>query len=213
MRVLIGCEESGKVRDAFALLGHDAWSNDIVPARNGGKHLQMCITQAIEHHGPWDIIILHYECTEMAVCANRWYAKGKPGWSKRVAALDFADSLWELAKKYARIGAAFENPASTLWTRIGKPQYIQPHNFGHKEVKKTGLRLYNLPELVPTNEVGPPPPHGDTERKAWERVWRMAKSPTRKRDRSETYQGIANAMAEQWSTLPTPPQKEQDDER
>lgn len=199
LRVLIGCEESGRVRDAFLRRGHDAWSNDLIPARNGGPHLQKCVKRAIAEDGPWDIIILHWECTQMAVCANRWYAEGKPGWPERQAALDWAADLWELAKEHARIGCAFENPASTLWTRIGTPQYIQPHNFGHREVKKTGIRLHNLPPLKHTNEVGPPPPHGDPERKKWERVWRMAKSPTRKRDRSETYQGIADAMAEQWS--------------
>lgn len=198
MRVLVGCEESGKVRDAFLSRGHDAWSNDLIPARNGGPHLQMCVKEAIVNYGPWDIIILHWECTEMAVCANRWYAEGKPGWSRRQAAWEFAESLWELAKKHAHVGAAFENPASTLWTRIGKPQYIQPWQFGHSELKKTGIKTYRLPALIATNVVGPPPPLGSAERKKWERIWRMAKSPTRKRDRSETYQGIADAMACQW---------------
>jgi hypothetical protein len=199
MRILIGCEESGVVRRAFAVRGHDAWSNDLIPARDGSeKHLQKCVKKAIVEDGPWDIIILHFECTQMAVCANRWYAKGKPGYQARLDALEWSEDLWELAKKHARVGAAFENPASTLWTRIGTPQYIQPHNFGHKEVKKTGIKLARLPRLIPTNEVGPPPAHGDPERKSWERVWRMAKTPTRKRDRSETYQGIADAMAQQW---------------
>lgn len=198
MRVLVGCEESGTVRDAFEKRGHDAWSNDLIPARNGGKHLQKCVKKAIVEDGPWDLIILHYECTEMAVCSNRWYSKGKPGYAARLAAREWAADLWELAKKHARKGCAFENPASTLWTRIGKPQYIQPHNFGHKEVKKTGIKAERLPPLKHTKEVGPPPPHGDPERKKWEIVWRMAKSATRKRDRSKTYQGIADAMAEQW---------------
>ena len=200
MRILVGCEESGKVRDAFIALGHDAWSNDLLlDARNGGPHLKKCVKRAIVEDGPWDIIILHYECTEMAVCANRWYAKGKPGHSKRLEALDWAEDLWNLAKSHARVGCVFENPASTLWTRIGTPQYIQPHNFGHKEMKKTGLKAYNLPPLKHTEEVGPPPPLGSQERKSWERIWRMAKSPTRKRDRSETFKGIADAMAQQYS--------------
>src|SRR6202012_4320000 len=118
MRVLFGCEESGKGRDAFANRGHAAWSNDLIPARNGGKHLQMCVTEAVSKYGPWDIIILHYECTEMAVCANRWSAEGKPGWPGRQAAWKVAANLWELAKKHSRIGCPFENPASTLWTVI-----------------------------------------------------------------------------------------------
>lgn len=201
MRILVGCEESGVVRRAFRAAGHDAFSNDLIPARDGSPHhIQKCVKRAIVEDGPWDIIILHYECTEMAVCANRWYAEGKPGWVKRQAALDWAEDLWELAKKYAIVGCVFENPASTLWTRIGKPQYIQPYQFGHTEFKKTGLKLYNLPELKPTLQILPPP-SGSPERKKWERVWRMAKSPTRKRDRSETYSGIAYAMAQQWGVL------------
>lgn len=202
MRVLIGCEESGKVRRAFRDRGHDAWSNDLIESRdNSPYHLQKCVIRAIHEDGPWDIIILHWECTAMAVCSNRWYAEGKPGWPKRQAAWEWAAYLWEEARKHSRIGCCFENPASTLWTIIGKPQYIQPHNFGHKEVKKTGLRLDRLPPLVHTNEVGPPPAAGTPERKKWERIWRMAKSATRKRDRSETYSGIAEAFADQWGKL------------
>lgn len=157
MRVLVGCEESGIVRDAFERRSHDAYSNDLIPARNGGKHLQKCVKKAIVEDGPWDIIGLHWSCTEMAVCANRWYAEGKAGWPQRQAALDWAEDLWEIAKKYSLIGCYFENPASTLWTRIGKPQYIQLWQYGHKECKKTGLRLDRLPELIPTDVVGPPP--------------------------------------------------------
>lgn len=201
VRVLVGCEESGNVRDAFLIMGHEAYSNDLVPARRGGPHLQMCVTKAIIEFGPWDIIILHWECTEMAVCANRWYAEGTSGWEKRKAALDWAEYLWELAKKHARIGCAFENPASTLWTRIGKPQYIQPHNFGHPEFKKTGIKTDRLPPLAHTKQITPIPKRGTPEARSWERVWRMAKSPTRKRDRSETYFGIAAAMAMQWGVL------------
>lgn len=157
MRVLIGCEESGKVRRSFRKRGHDAWSNDLIPARDESQyHLQKCVKRAIVEDGPWDIIILHYECTEMAVCANRWYAQGKPGWPKRQDALAWAEDLWNLAKKHARIGCAFENPASTLWTRIGTPQYIHPWQFGHKETKKTGIKLDRLPPLLPTKVVGPP---------------------------------------------------------
>lgn len=197
MRVLIGCEESGKVRDAYIKQGHEAYSNDLIPARNGGPHLQMCVKEAIVNHGPWHIIILHPVCDYMAVSGNRWYANTK----ERDDALDWTEDLWELAKKHALIGCAVENPASVLWSRIGTPQYIQPHNFGHTEVKKTGILTFNLPKLEHTNEVGPPPPTGSEERKEWEKVWRMAKSDTRKRDRSETYQGIADAFAVQWGNL------------
>lgn len=201
LRVLVGCEESGVVRNAFLAMGHDAYSNDLIPARNGGPHLQMCVKEAIVRFGPWDIIILHWECTAMAVSGNRHYAEGTPGWPQRCAALDWAEDLWNLAKKYARIGCAFENPASVLWSRIGKPQYVQPHNFGHPEFKKTGIKTYRLPLLVHTQEITPVPKRGTPEAKSWERVWRMGKSPTRKRDRSETFLGIASAMALQWGCL------------
>jgi hypothetical protein len=197
MRVLVGCEESGKVRDAFLKRGFDAWSNDFEPARNGGPHLQKCVKRAIIEDGPWDIIILHYSCTMTAVSGNRWYGEGTPGHIERLIDIAWAVDLWELAKEHAIIGCMYENPSSVIWSHIGKPHYIQPWQFGHKEVKKTGLLSYNLPDIEPTNIVGPPPPSGTEERKKWERVWRMAKSDTRKRDRSETYQGVADAIAQQ----------------
>lgn len=198
MRVLVGFEESGKVRDAFISKGHDAWSNDIIPARNGGKHLQKCVRKAMVEDGPWDIIILHQVCTEMAVSGNGTYGKGKPLHYKRQEAIEWAVETWELAKRHARIGCALENPVSVLWKHIGKPQYIHPYNFGHREVKKTGILTYNLPKLIHTDEVGPPPPAGSPERKEWEKVWRMAPRINRARDRSETYSGIAEAFT-QWA--------------
>lgn len=198
MKVLVGCEESGVVRDEFIKLGHDAWSNDLIDARNGGPHLKMCVKEAIIKHGPWDIIILHPDCTYMAVCANRWYGIGKEKHHKRLEAIDWTIDLWEIAVRHAKIGCALENPVSVIFTYLKEPQYIHPWQFGHKETKKTGIKLHNLPKLQPTNVVGPPPHHGNPERKKWERVWRMAKSDTRKRDRSQTFHGIGQAMAQQW---------------
>jgi len=191
MRVLIGCEESGTVRDEFNKLGHDAWSNDLIPARNGGKHLQKCVKKAIIEDGPWDIIILHYDCTKTAVSGNRWYGQGTPGNNERLKDIEFASDLWELAKKHAKTGCAYENPVSVIWNKIGKPQYIQPWQFGHGETKKTGILTHNLPELKPTNIVD-----GREHR-----IWLMPPSINRKRDRSKTFPGIAKAMAEQWGNL------------
>lgn len=188
MRVLIGCEESGKVRDAFIRHGHDAWSNDLIPARNGGPHLQMCVMEAIENYGPWDIIILHPECSKMSLSGNRWYGAGMPFVDERNTAIKWTKRLWHLAINHARIGCALENPTSVLWKYIGRPQYIQPYQFGHGETKKTGILTDRLPALIPTNEV-----EGREQR-----IWKMGPSPTRKRDRSETYDGIAEAMAIQW---------------
>ena len=190
-RVLVGCEESGKVRDAFLKRGHDAWSNDLKPARNGGPHLQICVMEAIEHHGPWDIIILHPDCTAMAVCGNKTYGKFSQKHQERLDQIEWTKRLWELAKRHARIGCALENPVSVIFTHLRKAQYIQPWQFGHGETKKTGILAHNLPPLVPTNIVD-----GREQR-----IWKMAPSPTRKRDRSETYQGIADAMADQYGEL------------
>jgi hypothetical protein len=188
MRILIGCEESGVVRDAFLLKGHDAWSCDIIPCRRGGQHLQMDIIEAIESHGPWDIIILHPPCDALAVSGNGTYGEGKPKNGYRSAAIAWTYNLWLLARVYARVGVCLENPVGVLTSWLGKPQYIQPWQFGHGEQKKTGLWLHNLPKLIPTDIV----------KGREQRIWKMPPSSTRKRDRSETYTGIAKAMAEQW---------------
>lgn len=206
MRVLVGCEESGKVRDAFIDRGHDAVSNDLEPARTGGPHLQKCVKLAIVEDGPWDIIILHPDCTTVSVSGNPTYGLNKDGSPKpkhhmRLAQIEWVDDLWKLAKKHARIGAALENPVSMIWKRLGKPQYYHPWHFGHKEVKATGILVDRLPPLLPTKNVGPAPKTGTEERKSWEVVWRMARSATKKRDRSETKQGLADAMADQWGDL------------
>jgi len=139
----------------------------------------------------WDLIILHPDCTTMAVCNNKNCAKGKSRHHERLRDIEWTLRLWEKAKtKSQRV--ALENPASVIFPHLRKSgatiQYIQPWQFGHGETKKTGLALYNLPELEPTNIV-----EGREQR-----IWKMGPSPTRKRDRSETYQGIAEAMAEQW---------------
>lgn len=191
MRVLVGCEESGKVRDAFLKLGHDAWSCDLIAARNGGPHLQMCVIFAILFFGPWDLIILHPDCTKLSLSGNGTYGQNKPRHQERLDAVQWTIDLWEIAKKNARIGAALENPMSIIWNHIQRAQYVQPFQFGHGETKKTGLALDRLKPLIPTNEV-----EGREQR-----VWKMAPGPNRKRDRSETYQGIADAMAAQWGAI------------
>lgn len=202
MRVLITHEESGVVRRAFRSIGHDAWSNDLIAARDESPyHLRMDAAKSVIQHGPWDIIISHIVCDFMAVCGNRWYGKGTPNYQKRLDAIDHAKDFWPLIKQHSRIGCALENPVSVVWQHIGLPQYIQLYDFGHKENKKTGILLDRLPQLEPTNRVGPPPPAGTDERKEWAVVWRMAKSATRKRDKSETKQGVAEAMAKQWGIL------------
>lgn len=201
MLVLVGCEESGVVRDAFIARGHDAYSNDLVPARRGGPHLQMDVMDALDLK-PWDLIILHPECTCMCVAGNRTYGTGKPKHSERIAAVQWTLKLWFKAKSIARKGVALENPASVIFPHIRKYQgdhtiqYIQPYQFGHLEQKKTGLALDRLPPLQETDNVYAQmmalPKHQR------ERVFYMSPSATRSRDRSETYSGIAAAMASQW---------------
>lgn len=195
MRVLVGYEESGVVRNAFNRI-HDimAWSCDLIPSRNGGPHLQKDIREVIVHDGPWSIIIIHPPCTALSVSGNAHYAEGKGGYQERLDALDFTESLWVLAKRHALIGVCLENPVGVLSTKsiLGKAsQYIQPYQFGHPETKKTGLWLSGLPKLTPTDIVD-----GRENR-----IWKMPPSATHKRDGSETYEGIAKAMAQQWGGL------------
>lgn len=198
MKVLIGCEESGVVRDAFTRRGHDATSLDIIESRSpNGKHVVMDIMEYLQlselsqdKHGgtEWDLIILHPPCTYLAVSGNRWYGRGQGHHDKRIESQAWTKELWELAKRVSH-SVALENPVGVLNEVIGKPtQYIQPWEFGHGETKKTGLWLHNLPMLKPTDIV-----EGREQR-----IWQMAPSPTRARDRSETYRGIAEAMVTQW---------------
>lgn len=187
MIVLVGCEESGTVTRAFRDRGHDAWSCDLLPTRgNPDWHYQDDIMSVIPSR-MWDLIILHPDCTAMAVSGNRWYGVGMPLHDKRIASVDWTVRLWEKAKAYGYC-VALENPVSVIFRHIPATQYIQPWQFGHGETKKTGLALHNLPQLKPTNIVD-----GRDQR-----VWKMAPGANRKRDRSKTFDGIAVAMAEQW---------------
>lgn len=189
MNVLIGCEESGIVRNAFALLGANAWSCDLLHSRSKGNHYQCDVMLAIEKQN-WDIIILHPPCTALAVSGNRWYGKGMPYYKNRIDAVGWTLRLWDKAKSLCN-KVCLENPVGVLnryAPDLPKPQYVQPWQFGHGETKKTGLWLYGLPPLSPTNIV-----NGREQR-----VWKMSPSAHRKRDRSVTYHGIAQAMAEQW---------------
>lgn len=186
--ILIGCEESQTICGAFRRAGYEAYSCDLQPTRgNPDWHFQkdvlVCVTSR-----QWELIILHPDCTAMALSGNRWYGKGRPLHHKRNEATLWTRCLWDEAKRHAKF-AALENPASVIFKYLDAPvQYIQPWQFGHGEMKKTGFALHNLPPLLPTNIVG-----GREER-----VFKMPPSTTRKRDRSKTYQGIADAIVSQW---------------
>lgn len=181
MRVLIACECSGTVRDAFVRRGFDAWSCDIKPAT--GNHLQCSVLEVLADN--WDLMIAHPPCTDLAVSGARWFkAKGAPQQAK---ALRFVRQLMDAT--IPRI--AIENPISVISSRIREPdQIIQPWQFGHGETKATCLWLKNLPRLKPTNIVS-----GRVNR-----IYMMPPSPDRGALRSVTYRGIADAMAVQWGS-------------
>ena len=191
--VLFGCEESAVCREEFKAAGWDAWSCDLVPSRVPGQHIQGDVIAAINSR-QWDLIFCFPPCTHLAVSGNRWYGKGTGGEALREKALAWTFGLWTLAKMRAKIGCGFENPIG-VYSKVEKPaQVVQPWMFGHGETKATCLWLHNLPPLKPTNIV-----EGREQR-----IWKMAPSQTRQRDRSVTYGGLAKAMCEQWSTLETP---------
>lgn len=183
MRVLIACEYSGTVRDAFTALGHDAVSCDMLPSERPGKHYQGNVLDILGDG--WDLMIAHPPCTHLAVSGARWF---KDKLQEQAEALAFVRTLLEA--NIPRI--ALENPVSIISTRIKKPsQVIQPWQHGHGETKATCLWLKNLPLLVPTDLV-----EGRIAR-----VHMMPPSPLRWKERSRTYPGIARAMAIQWGTL------------
>lgn len=180
MRVLVACEYSGIVRDAFIRAGHDAISCDLLPTEQSGPHFQGDVMDIIGDG--FDLMIAHPPCQHLAVSGARWFA-GKQ--TEQAEALQFVRDL--LAAPIPHI--ALENPVSIISSRIRKPdQIIQPWQFGHGETKATCLWLKNLPPLMPTNIVD--------GREA--RVHRMPPGPDRWKERSRTYPGIAAAFASQW---------------
>lgn len=183
MKILIACEYSGTVRDAFTALGHDATSCDLLPTEKPGKHYIGNVEDIL--HDGWDLMIAHPPCTHLAVSgARHFYKKAK----EQAEALEFVEML--LNAPIPKI--ALENPVSIISTRIRKPdQIIQPWMFGHGETKSTCLWLKNLPKLHPTNIV-----EGREQR-----IWKMPPSADRWKDRSRTFKGIAEAMAMQWGGI------------
>jgi len=195
VRVLVACEFSGIVRDAFVARGHEAMSCDLLPGERPGSHYQGdCFDLIRAWHG-WDLLIAHPPCTHLAVSGARYFAEKRAD-GRQQAALDFVRRL--LDAPTPRI--ALENPVSIISTAIRKPdQIIQPWQFGHPESKTTCLWLKGLPLLRPTN-VLPPPESGRWENQTPSGQNRLGPSPHRAADRARTYQGIADAMADQWGT-------------
>ncbi len=185
MKVLVACEFSGVVREAFRAKGHDAWSCDLLDADDLSPYHYQDDVRYVLAWKDWDLIIAHPPCTHLAVSGARWFKDKKIEQAQAIKFfMNFVNHPCE------RI--AIENPVSIMSTQYRKPdQIIQPWQFGHGETKATCLWLKNLPLLKPTNIVA--------GREA--RIHNMSPSPDRAKLRSITYQGIADAMADQWGTL------------
>ena len=184
MKVLVACEYSGRVREAFRKKGHDAYSCDLLPSEdNSPFHIQQDVRDVLSDK--WDMLIAHPPCTHLAVSGARWF---KDKQEEQQEAIKF----FKLLANFPIEKIAVENPISIMSTQYRKPdQIIQPWMFGHGETKATCLWLKNLPNLLPTNIVV------GRENK----IHRMPPSPNRWKERSRTYQGIADAMADQWGCL------------
>lgn len=199
MRVLVACEFSGVVREAFRALGHDAWSCDVEPSSDQSEHHFECKVQQIIDHD-WDLMIAHPPCTYLTSAGMHWTTRGLRDPKLTEDAYDFV--MYLASRNIPRI--AIENPIGVLSTKWRKPdQIIQPYQFGHDASKATCLWLKNLPPLESTNYIEPRIVDG---KKRWANQTdsgqnKLGPSPDRWKMRSITYAGIANAMAQQWSHL------------
>lgn len=190
MRVLVACEYSGRVRDAFLRHGHEAMSCDLLPTEVEGPHYEGPVEDVIGEG--WDLMVAHPPCTYLARSGMHWTTRGLRDPKLTEQALDFVRLL--MAAPIDRW--CIENPISAISCRIRKPdQTIQPWEYGHGETKTTCLWLHNLPRLRPTNCV-----EGREER-----VLLMPPGPDRWKERSRTYQGVADAMGQQWGGRVLPP--------
>ena len=198
MRILVACEYSGIVRDAFAAKGHDAWSCDILETEAPGKHLKGDVLNFLDMN--WDLMVAHPPCTHLSVSGARWFTEGKKPMHLRKKALEFVQKLMDAP--IDRI--CIENPVSVISSHIREAdQLINPYQFGDMEYKRTCLWLKNLPRLKDTDNV-----LEETKKlpeKESKRIWWLGSA--KGKERSKFYKGIAKAMAEQWgdeSKLPEP---------
>lgn len=196
MRVLIACEYSGTVRDAFTAAGHDAMSCDLLPTDKPGKHYQGNVLDVL--NDGWDLMIAHPPCTHLAVSGAKHFHRKAV---EQAEALEFVRLL--LSAPIPKI--ALENPVSIISSRVRKPdQIIQPYMFGHEATKTTCLWLKGLPKLEPTNIVGKGERVITKGGKSLPKWYNLPPGPDRWKIRSATFSGIAAAMAAQWGNIKEP---------
>lgn len=197
MRVLVACEFSGAVRDAFTAIGHDAMSCDLLPTETPGPHYRGDVFDVIGDE--WDLMVAHPPCTYLTNSGVRWLHSDPKRWQQLIEGATFFRDL--LDAPIARI--AVENPVMHRWAAkiVGRrqTQVIQPWMFGHPETKATGLWLRGLPPLLATDDVRDEMRRLPAKERA--RIHHVSPSPDRWRIRSVTYAGIAQAMATQWGSL------------
>ena len=194
MKVLVACEYSGVVREAFAKKGHDAWSCDLLPTdQPSDKHIQGDVLEVINRG--WDLIIAHPPCTHLSLSGAKYWAEKRAD-GRQQKAIKFVEDIWDADCPLICI----ENPvgALTKHSKLGKASvYIQPYEFGHAEQKRTGLWLKGLPKLKGTKFIDVKGlPNKERHRLHW-----LPPSKDRWKIRSTTFQGIADAMADQWGGL------------
>jgi hypothetical protein len=199
MRVLIACEFSGIVREAFRKRGHDAWSCDLEPTEIEGQHIEGNVLPHLEDG--WDLLIAHPPCTFLTVTGNKWF---KPQYHDR---FPLRHEQREQAVTFFMAFATcsipricIENPVGIMSTRWRKPdQIIQPFQFGHPEPKKTCLWLENLPPLMATKLMEPEYRMSKSGKRMAKWYFDPSPSPERQKNRNRTFTGVAEAMADQWS--------------
>lgn len=213
-RVLIACEFSGTVRNAFLDRGFDTWSCDLLPSEDGSnRHIRGDVRDIL--NDGWDLLIVaHPPCTRLCRSGRRWLSgpgfmtppkqlpRGRT-WESMKAEFEDGVDLFIACWRAPIPRVAVENPVmhdiaqARMPSDLPKPHIVQPFWFGHPEYKATGWYLRELPQLVETNRL-PEPEHGSEEWKAWNRVWRMSPGKDRGKERSRFFPGMAAAMAEQW---------------
>lgn len=205
-RILVGCETSGVVRRAFAARGHDVWSVDLLPSEDGSNHHIIGDVRDYLDEG-WDLLaVMHPPCTRLCNSGVRWLSTPPPGrtrdemWAELEAGVELFSACWRAPIERVCI----ENPIMHRHARermpsdLPRPQIVQPWWFGHAAFKGTGLYLRSLSPLSPTSRLTPPRP-GTTEHRLWSAIHRAPPGPDRWRFRSRTFEGIAAAMACQWT--------------